>query len=147
MQKLLAYNQEDCQALKILADFLSDIKDRDDSVLDIDHFIHSKKGDSAKVKNPLHNQLETILRFAHADYNKNKITFRAERENGVDLQNITADKVTPRKKKFRRVTRQVQLPEARECRKCGNKDLWRSKNKTEKSKSILFLPKMDFENL
>ena len=91
-------------------------------------------GDSAKVKNPLHHQLETVLRFAHADYNKNKITFCAERQNVVDVENIATGKVTPRKRKFRRVTRQVQLPEAIKCRRCGNKDLRRSRNKTEKIK-------------
>lgn len=84
-QKLVIYNQEDCQALKLLVDFLSVIKERDDSLLNIDCFIHSKKSRNAKVKNPLHHQLETILKFAHADYEQNKISFR---ENNKDNEGI-----------------------------------------------------------
>ena len=54
--KLVIYNHEDCQALKLLLEFLSTIKEKDDSLLDIDCFVHSKKSRNNSVKNPLHYQ-------------------------------------------------------------------------------------------
>jgi hypothetical protein len=129
-QKLVIYNHEDCQALKLLVDFLCVIKERDDSLLDIDCFVYSKKSRSTKVKNPLHQQLELILDFAHADYGKKKICFREKKES---------DKVPPKKpvrtiplKKYRRVTKVIKVPKPTKCQKCGNKSVKESKKKSER---------------
>jgi predicted RecB family nuclease len=129
-QKLVIYNHEDCQALKLLVDFLYVIKERDDSLLDIDCFIHSKKSRSTKVKNPLHRQLESILNFAHADYDKKKIYFREENESNKDSPKKPV-RTTPLRK-YRRVTKVIQVPKASECQKCGNKSLQESKTKSER---------------
>lgn len=138
-QKLVIYNQEDCQALKLLVDFLSVIKERDDSLLNIDCFIHSKKSRNAKVKNPLHHQLETILKFAHADYEQNKISFR---ENNKDNEGIQKTPVrTKPLQEYRRVTRVIQVPKASKCQKCGNENLQESKRKTERIKVDLVFAK------
>ena len=138
-QKLLTYNHEDCNALKLLVDFLSVIKERDDSLLDIDCFIHSKKSRNSKVKNPLHHQLESILKFAHADYANMKICFREKKNN-----NKGARKTPVRTKpimKYRRVTRVTQVPKASRCKKCGNKNLQESKKKCERTTVDLIFTK------
>lgn len=129
-QKLLIYNHEDCKALKLLVDFLSVIKERDDSLLDIDCFILSKKLRSSKAENPLHHQLETILKFAHTDYDKNKISFCEEPKN---IGKISKKPVkTKPLKKYRRITRVISVPQVSKCQKCRSNNLQESKKKTER---------------
>ena len=133
-QKLLTYNKEDCQALKMLTDFLSKIKERDDSLLDIDPFIYSKKSRSNKTSNPLNLQLENILNFAHADYNKNKISFRQDR-----IEEPTSKIFKPRIGKYRKPTKTVRLPPITACPKCGNQNLCETKRrKTRKIVDLTF---------
>ena len=138
-QKLLTYNHEDCHALKQLVDILCVIKERDDSFLDIDCFIHSKKSRSSKVKNPLHRQLESILSFAHADYDKKKISFHENNKNNGLIKKIPV-RTTPLKK-FRRVTKVIKIPKVSECQKCGSKNLRESKRKIERIKVDLSFTK------
>lgn len=138
-QKLKIYNYEDCQALKLLVDFLCVIKERDDSLLDVDCFIQSKKSRSAKTKNPLHHQLESILSFAHADYNKNKISFRKEKKD-EDSTNTGTVKVKFRRR-YRRITKTIQISQKLKCRKCGSTNVFESKMKTEKSLADLVFTK------
>jgi predicted RecB family nuclease len=138
--KLITYNHEDCKALMVLMDFLRTIKEREDSVLDIDSFVYSKKTRSSKTKNPIHYQLESMLKFAHVDYDKKKINFRAEKE----IKKIRRKKSVRREplKKYRRVTKVIQVPKASECRHCGCKDLKQSKKKnTERIKVDLVFSK------
>lgn len=103
-RELLLYNQEDCQSVKILTDFLSNANEREDALSDIDCFVHSKKSRSTQSKNPLHRQLETILQFAHSDYHRYKICFREDKNNENN-----PPKATRRKFKHRRATRIIQI--------------------------------------
>jgi predicted RecB family nuclease len=82
---LLVYNQEDCQALKLLTDKLAEIKDSADTLSDVD-FTHQPKQLATEIGSELHDKFDTILRIAHADYDKNKISLH---------QGTTSDK--PRK--------------------------------------------------
>ncbi|MBF0341607.1 MAG: TM0106 family RecB-like putative nuclease, partial [Magnetococcales bacterium] len=131
-QKLLTYNYEDCVALKQLVDFLSVIKEKDDSLLDIDCFVQSKKSRNSKVKNPLHHQLELMLKFAHADYANTKICFREKDNNSEGLRKEPVRTVPLRK--YRRVTRTIHVPEVSKCQKCGYENLHTSKRKCERIK-------------
>ena len=72
---LLAYNHEDCQALKLLTDRLSEIKDSADTSSEVD-FADQRKQVATEVGTELHNQFDTILKIAHADYDKKKISLR-----------------------------------------------------------------------
>ncbi|MCY7282635.1 MAG: TM0106 family RecB-like putative nuclease, partial [Cyanobacteria bacterium CAN_BIN43] len=72
---LLAYNHEDCQALKLLTDRLSEIKDFADTLSEVD-FADQPKQVANEVGTELHNQFDTILKIAHADYDKKKISLR-----------------------------------------------------------------------
>jgi len=71
---LITYNKEDCHALKLLTDELSKIKDQADSLSYID-FAHNPKQHVTDSSAQLHSQFDSILRFAHANYDKNKISF------------------------------------------------------------------------
>lgn len=130
--RLIVYNKEDCLAIKTLTDFLTSIEERENTLLDIDRYVFSKKSRSSKSDNPLHCHLETILKFAHRDYNRNKIRFREENDAEAKLT-PTTKKIKTRKKKYRRVTRKIQASQVLKCRKCGNKNLSKSKNKTQKT--------------
>jgi predicted RecB family nuclease len=72
---LLIYNSEDCQSLKLLTDKLSTIKDSADTLSEID-FADQPKQTTTETGTELHDQFESILKIAHADYNKGKISLR-----------------------------------------------------------------------
>ncbi|MEB3121809.1 MAG: IS66 family transposase [Snowella sp.] len=77
---LLIYNREDCQSLKLLTDKLSTIKNSADTLSEID-FADQPKQQKTGIGTELHDQFEIILKIAHADYNKGKISLRRN-ENG-----------------------------------------------------------------
>ena len=79
---LITYNQEDCAALSVLVEFLTNSGD--------DGSAHSKFQsadkpikDATELGVKIHNQFETILKSAYADYNKNKISIRQSRLAGA----------------------------------------------------------------
>lgn len=72
---LITYNREDCQALKILVDELTKIGNLSDSLSHVD-FANQFKQQSSESGQEVQRQFEEILRFAHMDYDKNKISFR-----------------------------------------------------------------------
>lgn len=75
---LITYNREDCQALKLLTDELSKIKHSADILSEVD-FADQPKRYATEVGTELHDQFQTILEFAHADYDKKKISLRRGR--------------------------------------------------------------------
>ena len=132
-QRLITYNEEDCRALKLLTDVLSGIQEREDAISDIDYYIHAKKSRSSTTNNPLHDQLETILKFAHSSYKKHKIHFHKE-EHAEDNKEETTQKHTgtPHRKKHRKPTKLIQVPQATHCPTCGCDRLSPSKKTTER---------------
>ncbi len=72
---LLIYNSEDCQSLKLLTDKLSTIKDSADTLSEID-FVDQSKRSTTEIGTELHDQLDTILKIAHGDYDRKKISFQ-----------------------------------------------------------------------
>ena len=72
---LLTYNQEDCRALKLLKDELSQIRESADTLSEID-FIDEPKRQTTSLGEQVHSQFETLLKFAHSNYDKKKISFR-----------------------------------------------------------------------
>jgi predicted RecB family nuclease len=105
-QRLMTYNEEDCCALKLLTDVLSGIQEREDAISDIDYYIHAKKSRSSTTNNPLHDQLETILKFAHSSYHKQKIHFhKEEQEEGNKEETAQKRTGTLHRKKYRKPTK------------------------------------------
>jgi predicted RecB family nuclease len=68
------YNREDCHALKLLADELSKIHSSAQTLSAVD-FAHHPKRHATEAGEEVHKQFETILKFAHFHYDKQKIRF------------------------------------------------------------------------
>ncbi len=80
-QKLIQYNQDDCRALKLLADEFCKILRNSELQSNID-FANQPKKESTQIGKKIHNQFETILKFAHADYDKKKISICKDNAQG-----------------------------------------------------------------
>ena len=80
---LQTYNQEDCQALKLLTNELSKIEKSADTLSEVD-FVAQPKLQATKIEMEIHNQFEAVLKSSHYDYNKRKISFspNENRKNG-----------------------------------------------------------------
>jgi hypothetical protein len=83
--QLVTYNQEDCLALKVLVDELSNIKESAQTLSHVD-FIDQPKRLATQVGEQVHSQFETLLEFAHANYDKKKIHFRPNEEDQKPVQ-------------------------------------------------------------
>jgi len=82
---LVTYNQEDCLALKVLVDELSNIKESAQTLSHVD-FADQPKRQTTPSGEEIHNQFETLLEFAHANYDKKKIRFRPNEEDSKPAQ-------------------------------------------------------------
>src|SRR6266446_3207158 len=97
------------------------------------YYIHAKKSRSSKTDNPLHEQLETILKFAHSSYNKQKIHFhKVEQDDGNKAEEAPKRTGTPHRKKYRKPTRSIQISQAMHCPVCGCDRLAPSQKTTER---------------
>ena len=76
-EKLVIYNKEDCQALKLLTDEISKISHSENTLSEIDYADKRSKSISETQKQ-LNSQFNKILVFSHFGYNKKKISFRQE---------------------------------------------------------------------
>jgi predicted RecB family nuclease len=114
---LLIYNREDCQALKLLTDKLSEIKDSVDTLSEVD-FIHQQKQLTTEVGSEVHDKFDKILRIAHADYDKNKISLRQSKSSdepkakpGGQKGHLGHTKLRPKANKVIYVKTKAECPE------------------------------------
>ncbi|MCP4366772.1 MAG: TM0106 family RecB-like putative nuclease [Deltaproteobacteria bacterium] len=147
-QLLLTYNEEDCKALCLLTKELSKIIETADSKSNID-FADQPKKHATNIGSQIHEELEKILKYAHADYDKKKIIFQKEVETKAenDKKNsplkgrIGHYKKRPKTKKVIRVARRRKCPQHRGkdlkiCNKAAERvviDLVLTKNGIRKS--------------
>ena len=82
---LVTYNQEDCLALKLLVDKLSQIKESAQTLSHVD-FIDQPKRQTTPSGEEVHSQFESLLEFAHAHYDEKKIRFRPNEEDQKPAQ-------------------------------------------------------------
>jgi predicted RecB family nuclease len=120
-QKLILYNQEDCQAIKLLTDGLCKIRDAADTQLNID-YADCPKQLSTEIGNEIHNQFKAILRFAYTSYDRKKISFRSEkssekRKRGAIKGHPPVARVIPEPQKI------IQVPYREKCPHCEKVDL------------------------
>ncbi len=94
---LVTYNTEDCQALKLLTDVISSLKEIANSDDSIDFVDEPKQFDTEKGK-LVHKQFNIILETAHRDYDKNKISLRSLDKKKTS-KNRKKEKSTQSKKK------------------------------------------------
>jgi len=78
-QVLITYNLEDCLALKYLTDKLSQIQESSCILPEID-FVSNPKKSSSPESFQIHKQFDTILKFAHENYDSSKISFQSNRQ-------------------------------------------------------------------
>jgi predicted RecB family nuclease len=80
---LLRYNEEDCRALKLLVDELSKIKNFADNLTEVD-FADRHKQQVSEIGQEVQSQFENILKLAHLEYDKKKISFRSCNEEATN---------------------------------------------------------------
>lgn len=130
---LTTYNQEDCQALKAVVDKLIVIKEQASSMPDVD-FADSPKNVATKSESQIRNDFNSLLRWAHADYDKRKISFRE-----IGQRSLTENKLKIRESIHKRLVpyarKVVRVPRRRMCpRHTGTK---LTKTKTEIEKTVI----------
>ncbi|MGE5660053.1 MAG: TM0106 family RecB-like putative nuclease [Actinomycetota bacterium] len=103
---LIRYNQEDCRVLAFLANKISEIVDTANSTSQI-NFADSFPKYATKDGEQVHRKFEIILKFAHADYDKNKIKLR----QGEEVENLDRNREVTSKERHR--THRKIVPKAR----------------------------------
>ena len=116
--ELLVYNSRDCSALKTLLDKLSEISSQENLNSEI-AFANQKRKLSTEVGEEIHDGLELILKSSHADYNKNKISFRNTKTDKQSQETKQKGhggvvRVAPSK-----ITNRIEVPPVQECSQCG----------------------------
>jgi len=115
-QLLVKYNKEDCQALKLLTDKLSQVKESADKLSEID-FVNKPKKPFSETGAKIHKEFDTILKFGHENYNSKKISFQniqqkdssAKRTSGSLAGHKGRSRKTPKARKI------VVVPIKRVC--------------------------------
>ncbi|MDJ0898568.1 MAG: IS66 family transposase [Xenococcus sp. MO_188.B8] len=134
-ESLVAYNEEDCRALKLLTDKISEIIKTADDNADID-FANSPKQVSTELGTKIHNQFDTILKFAHTDYNRKKISLN---QNNLEQQEQSTKKLNKRgghlghSRKVPKARKIVDVPIKLKCPRCVNEPLQESAKMIERT--------------
>ncbi|MBZ5619562.1 MAG: IS66 family transposase [Acidobacteriia bacterium] len=76
-QKLISYNAEDCQALRILTEELARLRTDADAELNVD-YVDQPKQNATSLGSQLHTALDHVLVYASLKYPKGRISFRPE---------------------------------------------------------------------
>src|SRR5262249_46563562 len=113
-ESLQTYNKEDCDAAKILTDVLSQIDACADEMGQVDYADRPKRCCSEESEHA-HRQLEAVLKFASADYHE-------RRRISLQPHPTPARKKRARRlrKRNRRITHTVMVPQRSICPKCPN---------------------------
>ena len=91
-QVLISYNLEDCNALKLLTDRLSQIQESSNILPEID-FVNNPKKNSSPESFQIHKQFDNILKFAHENYDSSKISFQSNRQYDDLSENKVGGKI------------------------------------------------------
>jgi hypothetical protein len=122
---LVTYNKEDCHALKLLLEELSKIALSADLLSEVD-FADKRKQPTTEVGEEIHSQFGTILKFAHFDYDKKKISFQQDtrshqsKQERKEQQRYAAHIGIQKRENFRQqVKRTIQVERGVDCPECG----------------------------
>jgi predicted RecB family nuclease len=126
---LVTYNKEDCHALKVLLEELSKIALSADILSEVD-FADKRKQPTTAMSGEIHSQFGAILKFAHFDYDKKKISFRQDIETNESAQDrkekkkyaghMAKQRIMNIEKKVKRI---IKVERGKVCPKCGHKPL------------------------
>jgi transposase len=127
---LITYNEEDCKALLALTDKISDVIRTADSLWNID-FADQPKKLATEIGNQVHEELEQMLKFAYADYSRNRIRLKSTAGDG-SAKNGQQQRAKPSYVRIiPKAGKTVLVPRRRRCSNCGN-----SLNTTERTGEI-----------
>lgn len=116
-QLLITYNLEDCFALKLLTAKLSLIQQSANTLSEVDFATNPKKN-STGASSLIHKQFDSILKFAHENYDGNKISFQNTAQQDISEEKKT-DKITGnRTRKTPKANKIILVPRKRICPKC-----------------------------
>jgi predicted RecB family nuclease len=122
---LLIYNEEDCRALKLLVDELFIIRCSANTLPKVD-FADRFKQQTTEVSEKVNSQFKEILKFAHFEYDSNKISFQQEVKNHISDKDRTEIRKLAAKRFIAKLThtRQrdgevLQVAHEKVCPKCG----------------------------
>jgi predicted RecB family nuclease len=116
----VTYNHDDCKALKTLSDELSRIKHSAGVLSDVD-FANDPKRRLSEVGDEIHGQFEKMLKFAHSNYEKKKISFRKDKADSARKNQRPSKKgYQGQRKKQPRATKTVRVPQDDTCPRCGH---------------------------
>jgi hypothetical protein len=76
-QKLISYNAEDCQALRVLTDNLARLRVDADAELNVD-YVDQPKQNATSIGTELHSAFDHVLLYASSNYPKGRIRFRPD---------------------------------------------------------------------
>ncbi len=113
---LTTYNREDCEALRLVTDEITRIQEDASSSSQID-FAHRPKQQSTERGARLHDELQALLKFAHGEYEKKRISVKKE-DKRDDHHNSNRG---PRKghpasiRRIPKATKTVRVPRRRKC--------------------------------
>lgn len=102
-ERLLSYNLDDCHALRRLVNELKDLGEAV-SRLDVD-FPDRPRQHATLTGTAIHDSLEKILKSAHAEYEKNRISFQMRRKPQSKKSQSTLSRGRTRPRKAKRVVR------------------------------------------
>jgi predicted RecB family nuclease len=135
------YNREDCQALKLLVDALSRLQHAAHTLSEI-HFAHQPKRPRTEVGKEVHGQFETILKFAHFDYDKKKIRFRPHMEQKEGSQRRVPKRRAQGQRKIRpKPDKIIYIPAGEVCPICGHQPLSPTKHTSKRLITDIILRK------
>ena len=134
-QTLVTYNEEDCRALQLLTEQLSKIRDVADSQMNID-FADQPKQNATERGSEIHSEFEQILRNAHADYNRNRISIQPKRskesaenkKRGPSKGHQAFSRIVPS-----RAGKVIRVPMRRKCPKHKGEALQKSGEMAERT--------------
>ena len=75
---LITYNREDCEALWLLTEALSKIIANANTHVNID-FAARPKQHTTELGHQIHEEFQSIIRYAHADYDKKRVSIRPQK--------------------------------------------------------------------
>jgi len=129
---LLTYNREDCFALHLISKHLFEISERQkelENVVELDRY----KEKSTPVQTEVSRQFNQIIKLAHFEYDKKKISFsqdqRKSDDNEIRKQRQNARKAQHEKylERKRRAKRKIRVQNIEICPECNHKPLQESK--------------------
>ena len=122
---LVTYNKEDCYALKVLLEELSKIALSADLLSAVD-FADKRKQPTTERSEEIHSQVGTILKFAHFDYDKKKISFQQNTRSQQSKQERQAQQRYAARMRHQKrenirqqVKRTIQVERGVACPECG----------------------------